>query len=316
MKFGRPDLTRYADRFSVPVALPAAPVTVTFFGVASLLIRDQGSAIMTDGFFTRPSLARVALGRVAPDESRVRGGLARLGLTRLDGVVPVHTHVDHALDSALVADLTGAALLGGGSAANLGRGYGLPADRIVEVADGASVALGDFDVTFVESRHCPPDRFPGPIREPLRTPARAGRFRCGQAWSLVVHHRPTERRLLVQGSAGYRSGALEGHRAEVAYLGVGQLGLQSERYLHQYWDETVRAVDARRVVLIHWDDFFRPNDRPLVALPFAGDDLDATMRVLTSLADADGVDLTFPSIWIPADPWAGLTGQAADSEGS
>ena len=37
-----------------------------------------------------------------------------------------------------------------------------------------------------------------------------------------------------------------------------------------YWTETVRAVGARRVVLIHWDDFFRPLSKPLRALPYAG----------------------------------------------
>ena len=49
------------------------------------------------------------------------------------------------------------------------------------------------------------------------------------------------------------------------------------------------AVGARRVVLIHWDDFFRGLDRPLRALPSMGDDLDATMRVFHALAAEQGV---------------------------
>ena len=68
----------------------------------------------------------------------------------------------------------------------------------------------------------------------------------------------------------------------MAYLGIGQLGLQPERYLVDYWTETVRTVGARRVVLIHWDDFFRPLHAPLRALPYAGDDLDVSMRVLVA----------------------------------
>ena len=99
------------------------------------------------------------------------------------------------------------------------------------------------------------------------------------------------------------TGALSGRRAEVAYLGVGQLGVQPERYIRQYWNETVRAVGARRVVLIHWDDFFRPLTEPLRALPYAGDDLDVTMRVLTALAERDSVTVHLPSLWQRADPW-------------
>ena len=56
--------------------------------------------------------------------------------------------------------------------------------------------------------------------------------------------------------------------------------LQPEPYLVNYWTETVRAVGARRVMLIHWDDFFRPLSKPLRALPYPGDDLGVSMRIL------------------------------------
>ncbi len=94
-------------------------------------------------------------------------------------------------------------------------------------------------------------------------------------------------------------------RAAVAYLGVGQLGLQDEHYLRDYWAQTVQAVGARRVVLTHWDDFFRPLDQPLRALPFAGDDLNATLDVLGRLAAEQNVALHFPTVWRREDPWAG-----------
>lgn len=111
--------------------------------------------------------------------------------------------------------------------------------------------------------------------------------------------------MLVQGSAGYVEGALAGHSAEIVYLGVGQLGKQDESYIASYWQQTVRAVGAHRVVLIHWDDFFRPLDQPPRALPYVGDDLDATMRVLVPLAEEGGVSLHFPTVWRREDPWWG-----------
>ena len=302
--FGRPDLATRADRFCVPDASEQAPLSVTFLGVSTLLLDDGTSAVMTDGFFSRPGLLAVGLGRIAPDRARIIRCLDRAGVERLEAVVPVHTHFDHALDSAVVAELTGARLVGGGSAANLARGSGLAEERIVVATDGDTLPLGSWTVTFLASEHCPPDRYPGTIDAPLRPPARARAYRCGEAWSLLVTHSPSGRRLLVQGSAGYRRGALAGQRADVAYLGIGQLGLQPEAYLREYWEETVRATGARRVVLTHWDGFFRPLDLPLRALPFAGDDLDATMEVLTGLAAADGVRVAFPDVWRRQDPWA------------
>ena len=304
LRLGRPDVGRYSHRFTVPAAESGAPLTVTWLGVSTLLLDDGSSTLMTDGYFSRPSLAQVALGKVSPSPARVDGCLARLQLTRLEAVIPVHTHIDHALDSALVADRTGARLVGGESAANVGRGYGLAADRLVVAVSGEPIRLGAFDITLIKSRHSDPDRFPGEITAPVITPVRASAYRCGESWSTLVHHRPSDRRLLIQGSAGFVKGSLAGHRADVVYLGVGQVGIQAEPYLVDYWTETVRTVGARRVVLVHWDDFFRPLSKPLRALPYAADDLDVSLRILSKLADQDGVALDMPTVWRREDPWA------------
>jgi L-ascorbate metabolism protein UlaG (beta-lactamase superfamily) len=307
LKLGRPDLGAYADRFDVPEA-GSSSLSVTFLGVSSLLIDDGRSAILTDGFFTRPSMARVLLGRIGPDLTRIEQCLQRAGIHRLEAVLPAHSHFDHVMDSAAVAELAGALLVGGESTANVGRGRDLREDRLVVATPGAPLTLGAYTVTLVESEHCPPDRYPGVIEEPLRPPAKAGAYRCGEAWSILVTH-DSGRTALVQGSAGFVRGALSGEEADVVYLGVGQLGIQTAEYIETYWTETVRAVGARRAVLTHWDDFFRPlplspEMPPLRALPYAGDDLDATMRVLTRLAEQDGVVLSFPTVWRREDPWA------------
>ena len=302
LKLGRPDLRDYARYFDVPSG-PGAPLTVTWAGVTTLLIDDGESALMTDGFFSRPSLFEVVFRPLSPSAPRIDGCLTRLGVDRLEAVLPVHTHFDHAMDSAVVAERTGARVVGGTSAAQIGRGHGLPEDRVVVVTPGEPITLGAYDVTQIEAEHCPPDRFPGGITEPVAPPVKVSAYKCGEAWSTLVHHRPSDRRLLIVGSAGFVRGALAGQRADVVYLGVGQLGLQPEHYLIDYWTETVRTVDARRVVLIHWDDFFRPLHEPLRALPYAGDDLDVSMRVLSRLAEVDGVALHLPTLWRRADPW-------------
>lgn len=304
LKPGRPDLAGYGHRFTVPAAAPGAALSLTWLGVSTLLIDDGSSALLTDGYFSRPGLARVQFGKVAPVPARVDGCLARAGIRDLAAVVAVHTHIDHVLDSALVAERTGAVLVGGSSAANVGRGHGLPEDRLVVAVPDRPITLGAYDLTLIESRHCPPDRFPGSITAPVTPPVRVTAYRCGEAWSAVVAHRPSGRRLLIVGSAGFVPGALNGQSADVVYLGVGQLGLQPRDYLVDYWSETVRAVGAKTVVLTHWDDFFRPLSKPLRALPYAGDDLNVTMRVLDELAEADGVALHLPTVWQREDPWA------------
>ncbi|MCF8609202.1 MBL fold metallo-hydrolase [Gordonia sp. HY285] len=294
---GRPRLDDYGRYFDLPAAPADAPLTITWAGVTTLLITDGASSIMTDGFFTRPSLLSVGVRRLRSSPPRIDDALTRLGVERLDAVIPVHTHFDHALDSATVARRTGADLIGGASVAHVG--HGLPDGRVRVVDAGSTVSAGAFDVTLIRGDHCPPDRYPGDITAPVVQPVRASAYRCGEAWSTVVVHRASDRRLLIVGSAGYAEGALAGQTADVVYLGIGQLGVQSPEYIETFWHETVRTVGAHRVVCTHWDDFFRPLDRPLRALPYAGDDLDVTMTTLARLAQADGVALHLPTLWRP-----------------
>ena len=74
LKPGRPDISRYASRLDVPVA-GEGPLAVTFLGVSTLLVQDGESAVMTDGFFSRPGLLQVGLGRVAPSAERIDAAL-------------------------------------------------------------------------------------------------------------------------------------------------------------------------------------------------------------------------------------------------
>lgn len=300
LRLGRPDLTPYQSHFDLPDA--ASDLAVTWGGVSTVLFDDGRSQLMTDGFFTRLSLPRLATRKIAPDESLVADGLARLGVRRGDlaAVIPVHSHFDHAMDSGVVVRQAGGRVVGGTSSVNVGRGAGLDESQVTRVSDGDTLTLGTWQVTFIASEHCPPDRFPGEISEPLVPPARMRAWKCGEAWSLLVEH--GEHTALVQGSAGFVPGSLTGRSAEVVYLGVGQLGVLDEDYIAGFWEHTVRTVGARRVVLLHWDDFFVPLDQ-LRALPYAGDDLDVTMRLLRSYAARDGVSLHLPRPWHRHNPW-------------
>src|SRR5262249_15631888 len=160
--------------------------TATFLGVSTVLLDDGETALLTDGFFSRPSLLRVATRPLLPDTVRISEGLRRAGITRLAAVLVAHSHYDHALDAPVVAQRTGALLVGSASTAQIAAGYGLPADRFVPAPVAATLALGGFTVTAVEVPHSHPDRFPGTISAPVVPPARASRYRCGECYSFHI----------------------------------------------------------------------------------------------------------------------------------
>ena len=84
LKLGRPDLRTTRAISMRPAAGPDAPLTVTWAGVTTLLIDDGASALMTDGFFSRPGLLEVGLRRLSPSAPRIDGCLTRLGVDRLE----------------------------------------------------------------------------------------------------------------------------------------------------------------------------------------------------------------------------------------
>jgi L-ascorbate metabolism protein UlaG (beta-lactamase superfamily) len=264
----------------------------TWLGVSTVLLDDGETAVLTDGFFSRPGPVRVLLGRVRPDRRRILAALTRAGIDRLAAVFVVHSHYDHALDAATVAELTGARLLGSASTRHIARGHGFPLDRFDEVALGEPVSFGAFLLTALPARHTPGDLSPGRIDAPVRPAARARDYRTGECFSLHVRH--GDDAVVVHASTHFLPGALAGKRADVVFLGIALLTRQDEDFRDAYWRETVTATGARRVVPVHWDDFTRPLDRPLRAIPHPLDDVPRSLAWLQARADVEGVELVRP----------------------
>jgi len=264
----RPGLPEYAAHRYVPPAAGPGALTATWFGVTAVLLSDGEHRIFIDPFFTRPQgLLPVLRNRpIEPDEARIRDALGRAGALQLDAVLVSHSHYDHAMDAGVVARLTGARLLGSASTANIGRGAGLPEDRLQVVRSGEPVEVGPFRITFVESRHAGATggKPTGDITAPLVPPARYLDYRQGGTYSILVEHRQGS--VLFHGSAGFVPGALKLRHADVAFLGNALID-----DLPSYLGETVDAVGAGRVIPVHWDDFTRPLAQPLQPAPVVVD---------------------------------------------
>jgi L-ascorbate metabolism protein UlaG (beta-lactamase superfamily) len=246
--------------------LPGRVVEVTWMGTAGVLLTDHETSLLVDPFVSRYGLVKVALGGLLrPRLEDVEAWIRRLGLKDVAAVLVSHAHYDHALDAPFFAERTGALLVGDESTANIGRGAGLPEERLQIVSPGDALRFGRFRITFLESSHGPAlfgrVPFPGRIPRPLRPPAKASQYRQGTVFSILVEHPAGA--LLHHASAGYLPGVLERVRADTVLLGLAGRERSAE-YLRQVVD----AVGATRVIPIHFDDFFEPLDRPMSFLPF------------------------------------------------
>lgn len=247
---------------AITASEPGEAVTVTWLGISTLLFDDGETQVLIDGVFTRVGAVKSLLLRpVRSDVATINYAMAKYAINRLAAVIPVHSHHDHAIDVGHIANRSTAVILGSESTSNIARGASVPVDQYQTLADGESRQFGDFTIELVASRHAPigPDDreiFPGIIEEPLRQPARISEYRTGVVWSVIVSHpRGTT---LVHGSSGFVEGKLQGKSADVVMLGIAGLADLGEAYVARYWQETVEATGASRVIAIHHDDFTAP----------------------------------------------------------
>lgn len=299
----RPSLAPY-DGQRMTKATDAAPIRVTWLGVATVLIDDGETALLTDGFFSRPSKLELMLSKIAPDLDAVTNGMKRGNITRLAAVIVNHSHYDHAMDAPEVAKRTNAKLVGSESTANIGRGWGLPEDQISVVKVGEPVQYGNFTVTVLKSRHSPTNFTGGVIDKPLRPPAPYTAYLEGESYAILIQH--GTRSLLINASAGYEPGALAGVKADVVLLGAGSLGIREEAFRQGYWHDLVKATGAKRIIPIHWDDFTLAAGTPPAPMPYVLGDFEKTMAFLNERGKADNVDVRMPLDGEAMDVWDGL----------
>jgi L-ascorbate metabolism protein UlaG (beta-lactamase superfamily) len=256
---------RVADigwEYSIVATEPGDMVTATWLGTTTLLFDDGETQILIDGAFTRVGpLQTILLRPVKSDVATINYAMSTFRMNRLAAIIPVHSHHDHAMDIGYVANRSSAVVLGSESTAMIARGADVPVDQYQILANGETRQFGEFTIKLIASIHAPvgnnkQEIFPGIIDRPLRQPAPISAYRTGVAWSILLSHpRGTT---LVQGSGGVVDGALQDESADIAMLGIAGLASLGADYTATFWQETVTATGAQRVIAVHHDDFTAP----------------------------------------------------------
>jgi L-ascorbate metabolism protein UlaG (beta-lactamase superfamily) len=279
-------------------------VTVTWFGVTTLLFDDGETQILIDGFVSRPNLWQLLSGKpIDNDSAMINFFLNEYRIRRLAAIIPVHSHFDHAMDVGAIANRTSASILGSSSTAQIAAGANVPEDQIVVIADGAEYQFGQFTVMIIESNHAPIGwrgsvPLPGTIDSPLQMPAPFTAWREGSSYSLVISH-PLGT-TLVQGSGGIRDTALNDVDADFVMLGVSLLESLGRDYLEKYWQTTVTSTGAKTIIPIHFEDYTKPFGT-IELVPRFLDDFSKTVGWLDELRrtwDTDS-EILMPAFGVP-----------------
>nr|WP_261368308.1 MBL fold metallo-hydrolase [Pseudosulfitobacter koreense] len=310
-------------------------IEMQFLGVSSFLLRDGDMRIMVDGFVSRPKAALVR--SIQPDADVVGAMVERLGLAtrqscaerpvgadRLDAILAMHGHYDHALDTPLIASMTGAELIADPvvreTADRTRRLYPelCPAERgpdirVQDVGDQQVLSYGDMTLRLIKVPHSdnPASRLLEalPKNDDWMFPTRAKNLKEGAG--VAVHITTRGGNILIVPTAGHIKDTLNRPEfsAKILFLGIGGLGWGSRRDALEYFHGTIVASGARYVVPIHWDRHAPPLVAGQDGLPIPlYENLDRSLGLLQDYANKHPqFELVSVPVFTPFNPFSSLS---------
>lgn len=296
------NLTNYDSYFphhSGTNLIQKGKVRATFLGTSSILLDDGETQILTDGFFSRPSLWKTAFSKIESDPTTVLSVIEKVKMNRLKGVFVCHSHYDHVLDAPFVAKQTNSKLYGSSSTLNVGIGAGLTQNQMQKFELGKPISIGKFTVTVLESKHTPPFKILGKtnatdpnhpnIDTPLIQPVKAMDFIEGGTFDFYIQH--GKNKILIKSSTNFVEGAFDKLNVDVLFLGIAQISLQPISFQDEYYKQTVQTLKPKVLIPIHWDNFFKPLSEPLEPNLQLGDDFDANMKSILKRSEGQKIEI-------------------------
>lgn len=280
-----------------PGPLPEArqdDVLIRYLGVSGVYVQWRGVAVLGAPFFTNYGVWPVAFGEIDPDEKAIALGMAGLPNIPIEAVIVGHAHYDHAGDLPVVLPryAPGATVYINKSGKRMLEGDPDVDNPFVDVTEHAGTWIRPRDASGrdlplrlmpLESGHAPQARFfrfaEGEVKEDWQGPAGHGvrQMKGGKAFAYLIDL------LREDGSVAFRLHYQDA--ASAAPLGFPPNAATDERdvdlavvCMPSYWlapgypSRLLERVAARHVLMTHYEDFFRPRDKPLRFVAFLTDD--------------------------------------------
>jgi L-ascorbate metabolism protein UlaG (beta-lactamase superfamily) len=238
-----------------------------WLGTAGYIVETPKVTVLIDPYISRPSLARVALGKLRVNHEAIE----RYIPARVDAVCCGHAHFDHLLDAPIIARDRNALFVANATGAAFARAHHVPREKIISVPEhGKTITVGDLEIQFVPSLHgkiflgrVP---FPGTLDIAPPLPARAWHYKMGGAFGIRMQAKCEDGS---NGASLYHNGSADLIDAELdnVHADVLLVGLAGRRGTRDYLARLVSHLTPALVVPTHHDAFFAPLSEGVRLLP-------------------------------------------------
>ncbi len=266
-------------------AVEDGDVLVRYLGVSGLYVEWRGVALLFGPYFSRVSLRSAAFGRIVQDRAAIARGLDGLALERVQAVLVGHTHYDHLADVPVVltAHVPRARVLVNRSGAHMLAAFPELRGRVLDVEpqalrwirltahDGSELPVRVLPIPSSHASHFAGYHYaPGEVQEDWATwdDKRHADMKEGLPLAFLVDF------LDVLGTPAFRLYYQDA--ASAAPLGFPPSDVIAERPVdlavtcmpsswraRDYPRGILERTRAAHVLVTHYEDFFRPLDRPL-----------------------------------------------------
>lgn len=224
---------------------PESSLTFRWLGTGGIEFRYQEMIVLVDPFLTRPSLLNLFWRPLYPNSE-----LLKRHLPQADLILISHSHYDHIMDVPEIMKYTTAKACGSPQAMQILQRSGVDPQRCQVVQPGCVRQIGHFTITVLPGGHIfVPFFTPKETPPKLTPPRRVWDYQMDSCYSYILSS-PKHTILIWHNIHG--AGAPPAHLLFLnSEISPSELAILLNR------------VQPAWVVPIHWDNFFRPLDKPI-----------------------------------------------------
>jgi len=265
---------------------------ITFLGTTTLLFDDGNDQILFDAHLTRPSLIKYLLNKEVSTDTKIADEIITSHeIDRLKAIFISHSHFDHVMDVAYIANKCNATVYGSSSVEKVALGGNVPPKRINVFKGNELFEVGDYKIKVIPSIHSKPTALNNDLGQtidaPLSQPAKLRDYKEGGSYDFYIENK--EKSILIRPSFNYIEGQLDEIKADVLFLGVAGLANADEETERIFFRETIEKVKPELVIPVHWDNFFSGLNKPVKRMPRFVEKTEEVFYKLAKYCEKSGV---------------------------